>query len=217
MAIDRKTSLPESWGITMEMMENPHCRIPFIEPGEIPEEISEELSPVYQNLMDKWGTVPRFAKMLAHSPVTISAWQMVESKIRFQYLQTDPDFIKILQLVIIKTAILNHSNNCCGHNVDLGLSVGLTWDQIDTLDGDGWKISDLLSNREKAAVRWADVVTKGTAYDDEEAFQELRKHFTTRQMLEMTYTCGMWNLSGRLTEPFHQTVEPPEKRIGFKS
>ncbi|MFH1091274.1 MAG: hypothetical protein V1742_06865 [Pseudomonadota bacterium] len=216
MAIDRKTSLPKSWGITLEMMENPQCRIPFIEPGNIPEELREELTPLYQNILDKWGTVPRFVQMLAHSPVTIEAWQLIESKIRFTYLKTDPDFVKILQLVIVKTAILNHSNNCCGHNVDLGRSVGLSWDQIDALDGDGWKTSSALSPKERAAVRWADAVTKGTAYDDEEAFQELTKYFTTRQIVEMTYLCGLWNLSGRLTEPFRQTVEPPEKRIGFK-
>ena len=63
---------------------------------------------------------------------------------------------------------------------------------------------------------WADAVTKGTAYDDEEAFQEVKNYFTTRQIVEMTFICGLWNLSGRLTEPFRQTVEPPEKRIGFK-
>jgi alkylhydroperoxidase family enzyme len=59
-------------------------------------------------------------------------------------------------------------------------------------------------------------VTKGTASGDDEAFADLQKHFTTRQIVEMTFYCGMWNLSGRLTEPFHQTVEPPGKRVVFK-
>lgn len=217
MAIDRNTSLPEDWGITVEMMENPQCRIPFIEPDKIPEEIEEELGPIYQNALDKWGIVPRFFQMLAYSPVIIEAWQLIESKIRFSYLKTDPDFVQKLQFVIIKTAILNHSNNCCGHNVDLGRSVGLTWEQIDALEGDAWKTSDILSPEEKAAVRWAEAVTNGDAYDDEEAFQELKRYYTTRQIVEMTFICGLWNLSGRLTEPFRQTVEPPEKRIGFKA
>ena len=53
--------------------------------------------------------------------------------------------------------------------------------------------------------------------DDDAAFEELKKHFTTKQIVEMTFMCGMWNLSARLTEPFHQTCEPPEARIGFKA
>jgi len=216
MAINRKTSLPESWGITVEMMENPQCRIPFIEPGNIPEELQEELNPVYENLLDTWGAVPRYSQMLFHSPVIIKAWQLIESKIRFSYMKTDPEFVKILQLVIIKTSILNHSDNCCGHNVDLGREVGLSWEQIDTLDGDAWKTSDLLSDRERAVVRWAEAVTERTAYDNEEAFQDLKKYYTTRQIVEMTFICGLFNLSGRLTEAFRQTVEPPGKRISFK-
>jgi len=142
---------------------------------------------------------------------------LTESSIRFYYIKTDPEFVKILQLIIIKTAIINHSNNCCAHNVGLGRTVGLTWEQIDALEEDDWKTSKHLTSKEKAAVRWTESVSVGNAYDDDdEAFQELKKHFPTRKIVEMTYYCSLWNLSGRLTEPFHLTVEPPGKRIGFK-
>jgi len=73
VAIDRKTGLPESWGITVELMENPQCRIPFIEPDAIPENLKEELGPIYDDALNKWGTIPRFFKMLAYSPVLIEA------------------------------------------------------------------------------------------------------------------------------------------------
>jgi alkylhydroperoxidase family enzyme len=216
MSFDRKTSLPESWGITLEMMEGPRCRIPFVDPDRIPEDLQKELAPLYERTRQKLGTVPRFVQMLGHSPALVEAWGLIESRVRFAYLQTDGDFLKTMQLLIIKTAILNHSNNCTAHNVDLGLAVGLTWDQIDALEEDKWKESTLFTPGQKAAIRWADTVTHGTAYGDDDAFAELRKHFTTRQIVEMTFYCGMWNLSGRLTEPFHQTVEPPGKRIAFK-
>ncbi|MEW6666441.1 MAG: hypothetical protein AB1512_14620 [Thermodesulfobacteriota bacterium] len=216
MSFDRKTSLPESWGITLEMMEDPRCRIPFVDPDLIPGDLQKELSPLYEHTRQKLGTVPRFVQMLGHSPALVEAWGLIESRVRFAYLQTDPDFLRALQLVIIKTAILNHSNNCTAHNVDLGLAVGLAWDQIDALERDDWKESTLFTLGQKAAIRWAEAVTKGTANGDNEAFADLERHFTTRQIVEMTFYCGMWNLSGRLTEPFHQTVEPPGKRIAFK-
>jgi alkylhydroperoxidase family enzyme len=217
MAIDRSTDLPQAWGITSEMMANPQPRIPLIEPGHIPDDLRKELEPFYSKSVEKWGTVPRFFQMLAHSPVLVEAWQLIDTRVRFGYLKTDPEFLKILQLVIIKTAILNHGSYCTGHNVGLGRTVGLTWDQIDAVEGNDWSTTESLSPREKAAVEWAVAVTKGTAHDDEKAFQTLKRYFTNRQIVEMTFICGMWTLSARLTEPFHLDVELPEDRIDFNA
>jgi alkylhydroperoxidase family enzyme len=155
--------------------------------------------------------------MLGHSPPFVEAWGLIESKVRFAYLQIDPDFMRTLQLVIIKTAILMHSNNCTAHNVDLGLEIGLSWDQMDALEGDDWKESDLFTPAQKAAIAWAEAVTQGTAHDDDGAFKDMKQHFDTQKIVELTFYCGMWNLSGRLTEPFHQTAEPPGRRISFKA
>jgi alkylhydroperoxidase family enzyme len=215
MAVDRKTGLPEVWKITTEMMVHPKPRIPYIEPGKIPDELKAELEPIYARSMASWGSVPRYYQMLAYSPGLIEGWHHIETRVRFAYKKTDPDFLKILTMVITKTAMLNHSNYCTGHNVDLGRSIGFDWDKIDAIEEGSQNKS--LSDREKAALRWAEVVTDRTAYDDDAAFAELKKHFTTKQIVEMTFMCGMWNLSARLTEPFHQTVEPPEARIAFKA
>jgi len=146
MAIDRTTSLPEEWGITLEMMENPEPRVPFVEPGNIPEEIRNQLEPHYQISLDKWGSVPRFFQMLGHSPVIVEAWMLLDANLRMTYLNTDPEFLKMQQLVIARTAILNHSINCTGHNVDLAHTAGVSWEQLDLLDGDGWRGSNLFTD-----------------------------------------------------------------------
>ena len=215
MAIDRTTSLPEEWGITLEMMENPEPRVPLVQPDSIPEEIRNQLQPHYQISLNKWGSVPRFFQMLGHSPVIVEAWMLLDANLRMTYLNTDPEFLKMQQLVIARTAILNHSINCTGHNVDLAHAVGVSWEQLDLLDGDGWRESDAFSDKEKAVIHWADEVSNQGAYDNDAAFEELAKYFTTRQVVELTFLCCMWNLSGRLTEAFHLMVEPPDGRIGF--
>lgn len=84
------------------------------------------------------------------------------------------------------------------------------------MDGDGWEGSPLFTEKEKAIIRWADAVTKLTAKNNDFAFDEMRKHFTTRQIVELTFICGMWNLSGRVAEALHLVVEPPGKRIEFQ-
>jgi alkylhydroperoxidase family enzyme len=87
---------------------------------------------------------------------------------------------------------------------------------MNLLGGDAWKDSDLFSDEEKAVICWADEVTNRRAKDNDAAFWEMRKHFDDRQIVELTFLCGMWNLSARITEPLHLMVEPPGKRIAFQ-
>jgi len=103
-----------------------------------------------------------------------------------------------------------------GHNVELGRALGLSQEQIDLLHGDEWQNSDLFSDKEKTAIWWADEVTHLRAKQNEAAFEAMKKHFTTRQIVELTFICGMWNLSGRVAEALHLVVEPPGRRIAFQ-
>jgi len=60
-------------------------------------------------------------------------------------------------------------------------------------------------------------VTHLRAKQNEAAFAAMQKHFTPRQIVELTFICGMWNLSGRVAEALHLVVEPPGKRISFQA
>ena len=84
------------------------------------------------------------------------------------------------------------------------------------LEGYQWKETTLFNDKEKAVIRWADSVTKLTAKEDDSAFDEMKKHFSSREIVELTFVCGMWNLSGRLAEALHLVVEPPGSRIEFQ-
>jgi alkylhydroperoxidase family enzyme len=103
-----------------------------------------------------------------------------------------------------------------GHNVELGRALGLTQEQVDLLDGDGWQNSDLFTDKEKTVIRWADEVSHLRAKQNKAAFEAMQNHFTTRQIVELTFICGMWNLSGRVAEALHLVVEPPGGRIAFQ-
>jgi alkylhydroperoxidase family enzyme len=124
--------------------------------------------------------------------------------------------VKIQQLVIIKTSALNRSAYCMSHNVPLGRKVGLTEAQVSAAQGSGYMASPDLDDRQKAAVRWAEAVTQMTARDDDEAFAAMKRHFTEKQIVELTVFCGMWNYSNRLCEALHVDLERPDKRIEFQ-
>jgi alkylhydroperoxidase family enzyme len=100
--------------------------------------------------------------------------------------------------------------------VPLGRKIGLTKAQIEAAQGSDYMRSPDLDERQKAALRWAEAVTLMQARDDEDAFAAMRKHFSEKQIVELTVFCGMWNYSNRLCEALHVDLERPDKRIEFQ-
>ena len=181
-----------------------------------PDEADADTRKVYDGVMRQWGRISNFSQVLAHQPAALAGWMLPNESIRLANVATDPDYVKIQQLVIIKTSALNRSAYCMSHNVPLGKKIGLTEAQIAAAQGDDYMSSPDLDARQKAAVRWAEAVTKMTARDDDDAFAAMRAHFTEKQIVELTVFCGMWNYSNRLCEALHVDLERPDKRIEFQ-
>ncbi len=111
MSMDEATSLPDSLGVTDEMMACPLPRLPFVVPDAIPAELKDELVPLYEWSMQMWGAVPRFLQLLGNSPPTVEGWMLLDQKLRTNRLKTESDYIRLMELVIVKTAVLTECNN----------------------------------------------------------------------------------------------------------
>ena len=181
-----------------------------------PEEADAATREVYDGVVKQWGRISNFSQVLAHQPAALAGWMLPNQSIRLDNVATDPEYVKIQQLVIIKTSALNQSAYCMSHNVPLGRKVGLSDAQIAAAQGDDYLRSPDLDDRQKAAIRWADAVTQMTARDDDAAFAEMGKYFSEKQIVELTVFCGMWNYSNRLCEALHVDLERPDKRIEFQ-
>ena len=181
-----------------------------------PEEADAATREVYDGVVKQWGRISNFSQVLAHQPAALAGWMLPNQSIRLDNVATDPEYVKIQQLVIIKTSALNQSAYCMSHNVPLGRKVGLSDAQIAAAQGDDYLRSPDLDDRQKAAIRWAEAVTQMTARDDDAAFAEMRRHFSEKQIVELTVFCGMWNYSNRLCEALHVDLERPDKRIEFQ-
>src|SRR3954469_23894441 len=138
-----------------------------------PETAEAETRTVYDGVLRQWGRISNFSKVLAHQPAALAGWMLPNEAIRLINVKADPDYVKIQQLVIIKTSALNRSAYCMSHNVPLGKKVGLSEAQNAAAQGDNYMSSPDFDPRQKAAVRWADAVTKMTARDDDDAFAEM--------------------------------------------
>src|SRR5262249_3430202 len=180
------------------------------------EDADGETREVYGAVVKQWGRISNFSRILAHQPAALAGWMLPNEAIRLRNVNTDPDYVKIQQLVIIKTSALNRSAYCMSHNVPLGKKIGLTEEQIKAAQGNAYASSPHLDDRQKAAIRWAEAVTLMQAHDDESAFAAMQRHFTEKQIVELTVFCGMWNYSNRLCEALHVDLERPDKRIEFQ-
>ena len=181
-----------------------------------PDSSDSAVRKVYDHVLKQWGRISNFSQVLAHQPAALMGWALPNDAIRLGNVKADPDYVKIQQLVIIKTSALNRSAYCMSHNVPLGKKVGLSEAQINAAQGKDFMASPDLDDCQKAAVRWAEAVTQMTARDDDEAFAAMKRHFTEKQIVELTVFCGMWNYSNRLCEALHVDLERPDKRIEFQ-
>jgi uncharacterized peroxidase-related enzyme len=120
--------------------------------------------------------------------------------------------VKDKELVAIKTSHMNGCDYCLGHNVDFGQTVGLSLEQIQATCRSDYADSELLSDRQKALIRWTEAVTMNTAEEDDEAFAEMRRHYSDAEIAELTLMSGLFNMWNRFTRALHIELEPAEER-----
>lgn len=67
--------------------------------------------------------------------------------------------------------------------------------------------SPLLTERQKAAVLWAEHVTKNTARSSDNVFEQVRKVFSEAEIVELTFISGMFNMLNRFMDSLHVPLE----------
>ena len=67
--------------------------------------------------------------------------------------------------------------------------------------------SDTLSAREKAAVLWAEHVTRNTARDRDDVFEIVAAQFTQPEIVELTLMSGLFAMFNRLMDSLKIPVE----------
>ena len=93
---------------------------------------------------------------------------------------------------------------------------------LEAVDGD-YPTSNLFSSDEKAALRWAEIVTlklyqsvPGRPSQSPDAMAELKKYFTSEQIVELTIVIGHNNFWNRFTDSLQIDMESDELQEKFK-
>jgi alkylhydroperoxidase family enzyme len=78
------------------------------------------------------------------------------------------------------------------------------------LSGDGYMDSPLFGEREKAVIRWAELVTWNEARYDDEAYARLAQHFDSTEIVELTTVAAFRGLMNRFMDSLQIELEGPE-------
>lgn len=206
---------PTSYRRTDEEMACPWTglRVPLIEPGTEPAEVT----PIYDTYREMFGMVPRYIQLLAHVPAVAHSWMIFDRDVKMPAIRSaDPRMARAQVLAILKTSMINMCNNCTMHNIELGMTLGFPEDEIHLIEGDGWRLGGAFSGEERAVIGWAEAVTRIPTPVQQDVFDDLKQFFTDAEIVEITYTTGLWNCSNRVAESLGLVVEPAGHRIDWE-
>jgi AhpD family alkylhydroperoxidase len=140
---------------------------------------------------------PRVVSIMTRSEVG-TAW--VECWNKTLYKGVLPH--KLKEMCRIKISVAHQCGYCSTVRSNLAKAEGLTEDMISDLLSD-YRTSKYFTAREKAALHYAELFKHGEhAIDRDEVYDELKKHFSDEEIIELGLLCGMTDGVGKLVKSF---------------
>ncbi len=118
--------------------------------------------------------------------------------------------VRLRNLATIKTSMVNACKYCTTHTSIYGQALGVTDAQLEAMQTDAWKTSDLFDEREKATIAWAEAVTLNTAKSDKALWETMKRLFSDAEIVEITMASAMFNMINRLNDTFWTELETVE-------
>ena len=118
--------------------------------------------------------------------------------------------VRLRNLATIKTSLVNECKYCATHTSIFGEALGLKTADIEALKGDRYRSSAAFSDREKAAIAWAEAMTLNTAKSDGAVWENMCKYFCEAEIVEISLAAAMFNMINRLNDSFWTELESEE-------
>ncbi|MGH6671654.1 MAG: carboxymuconolactone decarboxylase family protein [Xanthobacteraceae bacterium] len=174
------------------------ARIAYIEEKDHPE-LAELIGRVRAG---RRGTLINVYKLLLHTPPLAASWLDLISTARFK-VELDG---RLREIAIIRVGYLNRTDYVVNQHVpELSVPEGLSREESEALAD--WRKSSFFSPRERAALAYADAMTRDVTVPDD-VFDDLRPHFSERQIAELTVLIGIYNMHTRVFTALRIDPEP---------
>jgi alkylhydroperoxidase family enzyme len=159
-------------------------RVAPVAPGSRP-----ELAELEARIRGARGRLSPLYQVLLNSPKLAAGWEHLFTVIR-QQTSVPP---RLRELVILRIAVLNGAGYEFEAHVPHALQAGMTQGAIDSLRQGK---TGHLSESETLVLRYTDAMTRQLKVPDE-LFDELRKHFDDKALVELTATVAGYNMVSR--------------------
>lgn len=159
--------------------------------------LPQPLDPILQDMFEKrramGGAVINLSLTTGHAPKFARASGAMAFAIRFE--TSTPR--RLIELVIFRTAQIVGSDYELNQHTPLMKLCGYTDAQIgDVAD---WRSSTSFDDTQRAALGYVEQMARGGNVDDP-TFAELARFFTPQQIVEVSYTVGIYYSTGLLTK-----------------
>lgn len=131
-----------------------------------------------------------------------TAPQVVQAMRSFTPVFADAGLDKgLLEMVKVRCSQINGCAFCVEMHLKLAREAGVTQQKLDLLAV--WRESAAFDAKEKAALHWAELLTRmPNAAEDEAAYEALGEHFTREQVIFLSTAIAHINFWNRIAGPF---------------
>jgi AhpD family alkylhydroperoxidase len=153
-------------------------------------------------LQRRGGRLLNLDKQLLHSPSVADGWNTHMGAIRSRTVLDG----RLRELVILLVALLNRAPYEFAQHAPVARAEGMPQAQIDALAR--WRESNLFDGRERDVLAYAEAMTL-TVQVAPPLFDAVRRHFSDRELVELTATVASYNMVSRFLEALQIEMEPP--------
>jgi uncharacterized peroxidase-related enzyme len=166
-----------------------------------PESASQEVQHIYEHRLK--GRPAEVHKAMAHLPQTLTAFLAFYSTVG-RTLER-----RLYELVYIRVAMINGCNYCMQQHLASAKRASVVTDEdLERLQNPA---SGNFSDPEKAALAFAEKLTRTLSSMNDADFDSLRRHgFSDAQIVDLHLLVGLANLTNRFTDPLGLKLEVPK-------
>ena len=170
---------------------------------------NDQLGATYKRITETRGYVSAILMSLSHAPEGLEAFAKYGEYVRYGTQLPG----RVRELSVLAIAVGNQY--AWSHHHPHAIKAGVSQQELDSLESGG-ALADTIIAPEIAAIRYAREFGQGGKVTDE-TFAEARRHFSERQITDLTLLCGYFMALGSTITAFRVELEgnfaPKAKRV----
>jgi uncharacterized peroxidase-related enzyme len=167
-----------------------------------PESASAEVREIYDTVLR--GKPGNVQKALAHRPEVLKNFLSFYASVGRSLDR------KLYELIYLRVSFINGCRYCTQHHVASSKRVGLTSEDWSALKAGNYS---RFSEKERTALTYVEKLTRAPHEISEADFDELKKHFSDAEIVDLHMLTGLANLTNRFTDPLGLELEFPEEKV----